>query len=1000
MLTQYIDFEIRFHSHGKSRYTVVANSSTGGDADGIFVFPTSATYQALAARLAQLDVDEDALSKLGQLLFSALFQGQIRDLYNRSQGALRPEQGLRLRLHIDSRATMLMALPWEFLYDPIRGPLVMLDASIMRYLPQPASIPSLKIDLPLKVLVTSAHTPPPANVERELNEVTAALGKLGQHVQITIEPHLTPQKLQGLLRQGFHVWHFVGHGGFAKDGVAGQLYFEDATGDVEAINAMQLGVLLNRSGVRLIMLDACNGAKLSTDPFRSMAPALIRAQIPAVVAMQFTVPEETTRAFADTFYRTLAEGFPIDACVTEGRKAVMIASGLHNPNWGIPVVYTRAPDGQLFDLLPTLIASEIKVNSMSMPQAERNQLIQFIRSHFNDGELHDLCLDMNTDYDDLPGQGKGDKVRELVRYAERYGSISKLIERCRHLRPHVKQNIGQINPPADLQKPSPQEAAPSKIEQVQLPIPPPDDLREQLFKSRLELSDIKKKLDSASSSNTNTTEQLIALHNDIDRAKLQLATHGQPMADRPDDHVQTTFGGIVAIGDALLAKETPSKDERDLAWTRYQQAIQIAKRTGFADYNPSAITDIYLKLGANKFSAGDSASSHRYLNEGLRFVGPDDSQDRLRLMLEQTRVYLDEEGKQDRALKNARETNALAERLGYPRIALGQSLLYLAVALRNVGKRKDFLKCISDAITIFEEEGNGYYEVMAKANRASEFIDSGYTERAIKDFLAIQDKISDKRQSATLSLNLAAAYTDNGNLEQAEFYAKLSFQQHEKLSVPDERGKFSSLVMLGEVMKEQFVQLSRADQSVDKLFREAEAFLQERIGDINSKFGDLSIIPSVVVSDDGDDELPLVRANMAELHRILADLYLVYASTVLDYLSDANAALIEAENLSTDIDVNVAARVKITRAQYLYQQRSYDEALEKLRTAEDELLEHDQQREIVPLMILRARILAASAQLSSACQELKEARQKVKRGIRTVFQDQIDQLARELSCIA
>src|SRR5262249_29190926 len=90
-----------------------------------------------------------------------------------------------------------------------------------------------------------------------------------------------------------------------------------------------------------------------TDPFRNAAPALIRAQIPAVVAMQFTVPEEATRAFATEFYRALAEGFPIDACVTEGRKAVMNATGLGRADWGIPVVYTRAQDGKLFELPQT-----------------------------------------------------------------------------------------------------------------------------------------------------------------------------------------------------------------------------------------------------------------------------------------------------------------------------------------------------------------------------------------------------------------------------------------------------------------------------------------------------------------------------------------------------------------------------------------------------------------------------------------------------------------------
>jgi predicted ATPase len=133
------------------------------------------------------------------------------------------------------------------------------------------------------------------------------------------------------------------------DGRSGCLYLEGASGDVEPVSAMQLGVLLNRSGLRLVVLDACASGRLATDALRSLAPALIRAQVPAVVALQVTAPEEATCAFAGEFYRALAEGFPIDACVTEGRKAVMSAAGLRRPDWGIPVIYTRAPDDRLFE---------------------------------------------------------------------------------------------------------------------------------------------------------------------------------------------------------------------------------------------------------------------------------------------------------------------------------------------------------------------------------------------------------------------------------------------------------------------------------------------------------------------------------------------------------------------------------------------------------------------------------------------------------------------------
>ena len=151
-------------------------------------------------------------------------------------------------------------------------------------------------------------------------------------------------------RSQFHVWHFAGHGGFSRDGRSGVLFFEDAKGSRDAVSARELGILLASSGIRLILLDACESGGLALEPFRSIAPALIASGTPAVISMQFSVPEETTTAFASEFYAALAEALPVDACVTEGRKSVMAVAGLRRPDWGIPVVYTRAPDGVLFRL--------------------------------------------------------------------------------------------------------------------------------------------------------------------------------------------------------------------------------------------------------------------------------------------------------------------------------------------------------------------------------------------------------------------------------------------------------------------------------------------------------------------------------------------------------------------------------------------------------------------------------------------------------------------------
>ncbi len=348
MYSSYAEYEIEFQPRDGDVYPFSV-CAPGGDARGALRLPSAdPAYQALAARLATLDTDEELLTQLGQMLFNALFQGPVKEVLSRSQGMLEADQGLRLKLCIGAAEDAVAALPWELLYDPDQGPLALLDAPIVRYIPQPTRVPTLAAELPLRVLLTGAQTPPALDVERELNEVQAALAELGDHVQVAVEPHLTSAKLQKRLREGFHIWHFVGRGALGKDGKTGQLLFEGASGAAEPISAQQLGIMLNRSELRLVVLDACASGQLATDPLRGIAHALTRAQVPAVVAMQLAVPEEATRAFAGEFYRALAEGFPIDACVTEGRKAVMGATGLGRADWGLPVVSSRAPDQRLF----------------------------------------------------------------------------------------------------------------------------------------------------------------------------------------------------------------------------------------------------------------------------------------------------------------------------------------------------------------------------------------------------------------------------------------------------------------------------------------------------------------------------------------------------------------------------------------------------------------------------------------------------------------------------
>ena len=342
----YLDVDIAIQPRNGASYPFSLRAP-GGDASGSFIFPDDSEFQHLIARLYALDSDEAGLTQLGRRLFATLFSGQARDVLARSQGMLTAGQRLRLRLSISAEEGKLAALPWELLDDPDGGAVALTEMPIVRYLPVAIRVPTVAASLPLKVLLTGAAADTAA-VQPVLDEIQLALASLGSHAQVTVEPQLTLPMFQRRLREGFHIWHFVGQGGLSESGQASTLLFSDGGQGLKSVGASQLAVLLGSSGVRLVVLDASAGTRLATDSFRMIAPALMKTQIPTVIGMQFSAPTEASQAFAGEFYRALAEGLPIDTCVTEGRRSVMGVAGLDRPDWATPVVYSRAPDNQLF----------------------------------------------------------------------------------------------------------------------------------------------------------------------------------------------------------------------------------------------------------------------------------------------------------------------------------------------------------------------------------------------------------------------------------------------------------------------------------------------------------------------------------------------------------------------------------------------------------------------------------------------------------------------------
>ena len=115
------------------------------------------------------------------------------------------------------------------------------------------------------------------------------------------------------------------------------------------LRADDLALSLQRAGVRLAVLGACESARRDNgSPWSGVAPALVRRGLPAAVAMQYEVLDEQAIAFSRMLYTCIAAGLTLDEAVSAGRQAMLASSDGNNVEWGVPVLYMRSTSGALF----------------------------------------------------------------------------------------------------------------------------------------------------------------------------------------------------------------------------------------------------------------------------------------------------------------------------------------------------------------------------------------------------------------------------------------------------------------------------------------------------------------------------------------------------------------------------------------------------------------------------------------------------------------------------
>ena len=255
-----------------------------------------------------------------------------------------------LQIRLASRDPRVLSWPWEALRDPAAGPLG--PYAIVERRLAAAEPPQAVTELPgerLNILLIIAR--PAAEADIRYRSISQPLLELIAEQNLPVHVHVlrppTTRELFEHLQEhpgAYHVLHFDGHGAYDR---GGYLVFEDATGGREFVSAENLGKLLKRSSIPLVVLNACQSAMLEvTDSvFASVATALLGAGVPSVVAMSTTLYLSSALEFIPAFYRSLFHS-NVASAVRDARRQMAehplrsAARGVHElRDWLVPVLY-------------------------------------------------------------------------------------------------------------------------------------------------------------------------------------------------------------------------------------------------------------------------------------------------------------------------------------------------------------------------------------------------------------------------------------------------------------------------------------------------------------------------------------------------------------------------------------------------------------------------------------------------------------------------------------
>ena len=253
-------------------------------------------------------------------------------------------------------ADLLWHIPWEYLHDGDEFLGLSGRARLTRKPIGLGEVPVIGSPRPLRLLVvvSSPNRLPELNSEKEIGVIQEVLDEARRkgYLEINFEEIATLTNIRSKVKHFQpHILHYTGHGG--KLPITNETYLagEDDDGELRPIFGDDLRRITQDSeSLQLVVLSGCMTAQTHHhDALKGVATTLLQDSLPAVLAMQYSILDESGIQLAGKFYEELSRGSSLLEAVNEVRLRLYELRGKDRADWGLPTLYLRAPEIRLID---------------------------------------------------------------------------------------------------------------------------------------------------------------------------------------------------------------------------------------------------------------------------------------------------------------------------------------------------------------------------------------------------------------------------------------------------------------------------------------------------------------------------------------------------------------------------------------------------------------------------------------------------------------------------